>query len=180
MLTGLRQLGDFAAIAGNWELTGRLADGRPLTVKLNDQAAAIDLAGVAAVQPADQPFTDAPDGSGGLLAALYQFRRLLIAPDAYFTEFYYLGSEPLDGSGERVDVLITTRGTVTSRWYFSQQDGRFLGWDTAVEDDAADCRVRVAAFRDFGERRFPSQITITHRETEFGRVTIEQATLGGP
>ncbi|MFV0445885.1 MAG: trypsin-like peptidase domain-containing protein [Planctomycetaceae bacterium] len=176
-LTGLRQLGDFHSLKGTWELTGQLADGRLAEFKLNDRAAAADLAGTAAVQPADQPFTDAPEGSGGLLAALYQFRRLLVDPNDYFTEFYYLGSEPLDGGEERVDVVIATRGTVTSRWYFSRRDGRFAGWDTTLEEDADECRVRIDSFRDFDALRFPAQLTVSHADQDFARLTISGVRL---
>ena len=179
VLAGIRQLGDFTSRNGTWELSGKLGDGRPVTFKLNDGAAASLIADVPIVQQADQPFADAPPGSGGLLAALYHFRRLLIDPEGYFTEFYYLGSEPLDGGDERVDVLITTRGTVTSRWYFSRRDGRFVGWDTAVEDDVDECRLRIATFQDFGEHRLPSSLSVIHAGAEFGQMTIEQARLTG-
>jgi S1-C subfamily serine protease len=179
-LTGLRQLGDFTTRQGTWELTGKFDDGRPITVKLNDRAAASDIAGQAAVQPADQEFTDQPAGSGGLLAGLYHFRRLLIDPENYFTEFLYLGSEPLDGGEERVDVVITTRGTVTCRWYFSRRDGRFVGWDTALEEDADECRIRIAAFRDFADQRLPAQFSVTYANVPFANITLEQAVLAAP
>ena len=176
-LTGLQQLGDFSDRTGTWELSGRFDDGRSATFKLNDAAAASLIDGAPTVQQADQPFADAPPGSGGLLAALYHFRRLLIDPDVYFTEFYYLGSEPLDGGEERVDVVITTRGTVTSRWYFSQRDGRFVGWDTAVENDVDECRVRIEAFQDFGDRRLPAGMTISHAGEKFGELVCDQVEL---
>lgn len=177
LMTGLRTLGDFSQLRGNWELTGRMGDGSAATFKLNDKAAAAVIADVPSLQLADQPFADAPPGTGGLLAALYQFRRLLTDPESYFTEFYYLGSEPLDGGAERVDVLITTRGTVTSRWYFHQSDGRFAGWDTAIEDDADECRLRIEALGTFGTHRLPGTVSITHGATTFGVLTFESAQL---
>jgi S1-C subfamily serine protease len=181
VLTGLRHLGDFSSVRGNWELTGHFSDGRAANFKLNDKAVAAVIADVPAVQLADQPFADLPPGTGGLLAALYQFRRLLTDPEAYFTEFYYLGSEPLDGNaGQRVDVLITTRGTVTSRWYFSRQTGRLVGWDTALEDDVDECRIRIAMDREFGSRNLPAELSISHAGTDLGKLTIEQATLAPP
>ena len=176
-LAGLRQLGDFSMLRGTWDLAGESADGRSFSLKLNDRAAAAVLADVPALQLADQPFADLPAGSGGLLCAWYQFRRLLTDPESYFTDYYYLGSEPLDGTGERVDVVVTTRGTVTCRWYFSRQDGRCLGWDTSLEDDVDECRVRIDGYRDFGAVRLPSSFVVRQGDTEFGRFTLTRGEL---
>lgn len=176
-LAGLRDLGDFSKLRGTWDLAGESADGRSFSLKLNDRAAASMLAEVPALQLADQPFADLPAGSGGMLCAWYQFRRLLIDPAGYFTDFYYLGSEPLDGVGDRVDVVVTTRGTVTCRWYFSRDEGRCLGWDTALEEDVDECRIRIEAFQEFGGVRLPSSFVVRHGDQEFGRFTFTRAAL---
>jgi serine protease Do len=177
VLTGIQQLGDFSAVRGNWELTGTTAAGEAVSIKLSDKAVAVTIADAPSVQLADQEFTDQPAGSGGLVAALYHLRRLLTDPDQYFTEFYYLGSEPYGTEAAKADVLITTRGTVTSRWYFAKDDGRLLGWETSLLEDAEPCRVEITAFRDFATRRLPSQLTIRHGDATFAEMTIEAATL---
>jgi len=180
VLTGLRRLGDFSRLTGAWELTGKTDDGVAVTFKLNEQAVAAILGDLPAVQPLDQPFVDQPPGSGGLLTALAHWRWLLLDPDARFTEFYYLGSEPLDGVGERVDVLIATKGTTTSRWYFSRNDGRLLGWDTGLEEDVDECQVRIATFATRGAVQVPEQLVIRHAGAEFAAITLEKAELRAP
>ncbi|GIT31266.1 MAG: hypothetical protein Ct9H300mP1_33120 [Planctomycetaceae bacterium] len=60
-----------------------------------------------------------------------------------FGEFYYLGSEPLDGTGDRVDVLISELGNVRCRWYLDRKQGRLLGFDSRREEDTDECEVRL-------------------------------------
>ncbi len=63
----------------------------------------------AVVMPLNVDPTADPPESGGLLLAFAHLRQLLLDPEG-FTEFSYLGSEPFDGTGPMVDVLMTTRG----------------------------------------------------------------------
>ncbi len=177
VMTGLRSWGDFRSRGGHWELTGRTADGSAVNFKLSDQAVAAVIADLPAVQLVDQPWTDQPPGSGGLLAALHHLRLLLLDPEGRLTEFYYLGSEPLDGGTDVVDVVIASKGTVTSRWYFHRTDGRLAGWDTAIEEDADECRVRIESVRDFGGVRLPERFTVDHAGARFGTFVIEGAAL---
>jgi hypothetical protein len=180
VMAALRSWGDFRSRGGNWELTGRTVEGSTVNFKLSDQAAAAILGDLPAVQLADQPWTDQPPGSGGLLAALFHLRLLLLDPEGRFTEFYYLGSEPLDGGKEMVDVVIATKGTVTSRWYFHREDGRLAGWDTAIEEDADECRVRIESVREFDGVRLPERFTVDHAGARFGTFVLEGATLPPP
>jgi serine protease Do len=191
LMEGVRSLGDFSKAAGKWELTGTARDAtgeRPASFKLSPQAVASLIGDAPALQLIAEPFADLPAGTGGLLAALHQFRQLLLDPQGYFTEFYYLGSEPLDGTASRgsespndptgrVDVLITTKGTVTTRWYFNRPDGALVGWDTALEEDVDECSVRVLSWRDFNGRRLPERFEVRHAGAVVLTVELTQATL---
>lgn len=167
---GIANLGEFPA--GAWQITAEGDDGTPMVVKLNDEAVALELGGDPYFQSLAEPFVDQPPGSGGLLAVMHHLRLLLTAPTERFTEFYYVGAEPLDGAGELVDVLHANRGTVTSRWYFSRTDGRCVGCDLEVEPDVDPCRLRILEYADFAGYQFPSRIQVLHGESEFGLFSI--------
>lgn len=108
---------------------------------------------------------------------MFQLKQLLVAPQDYFTEFYYVGSEPLDGYGERVDVLITTRGLVTSRWYFSKADGHLIGFDTSVVDDVDPCEIRFQGESSFGAYRLPASFVVRYGDEVVGEFVIEDVRL---
>jgi hypothetical protein len=85
---------------------------------------------------------------------------MLIDPRDFFTELYYVGSEPLDGTGERVDVLHTSKGLLTTRWYFSQANQGFVGFDTSIDDEHDACRIRIPAFKQISGVQFPTQFNV--------------------
>ena len=173
LLEGLLQWGDFAESHQGWALEGHDDAGQPVQIRLQPDALAAKFGDEFALQNLDEDFHDEPAGSGGLLAAIYQLQQLLIDPGAYFTEFYYLGSEPLDGTGERVDVLISTRGLVTSRWYFRRDDNEFIGFDTALSEWADPCEIRFSEVADFKSVRFPNELHVRHASQAVATLTIE-------
>jgi S1-C subfamily serine protease len=177
VMASLRGLGDFSGLTALWTLDGHTLDGRAFQFKLSPEAAAVKIGEDIAVQPLEQEPADLPPGSGGLLLAMHSLKMMLVDPHGYFSEFYYEGSEPFDGAGDIVDVLMTTRGEVTTRWYFSRADGRWLGFDTALSEDADECELRVEALRDFDGRTLPERFTISHAGQVFGTFTLERATL---
>ncbi len=177
VMDGIRRLGDFPA--GPWKITGGTLAGDAVAFQMNDTAVALTQAGQPFFQDVDEPlFADAPPGTGGLLAAMHHLRQMLIAPEERFTELYYLGSEPLDGDGERVDVLVATRGSTTSRWYLRKSDHTLLGFDTEVEPDADPCEIRIDEWREFDGRQFPGRFTLRHATEDVAVYDIQQLQFG--
>lgn len=177
LLAQLQPWGNFKDRQGLWQLTFKDAAQQPLDVKLAVTAIAAKYLEDVAVQPLDQEFTELPANSGGLLAALYQLRMLLSDPAGYFTEFYYLGSEPLDGTGERVDVLVTTKGLVTSRWYFGRTQSGLLGFDTATSEENAPCEIRFDEVQSFGNLALPKHWQVRRLNGVYGEFQLETALL---
>jgi serine protease Do len=171
-------LGDFAAVGGNWLLSGRTKDGKPFDFTLSDKIAALELDRKPFLQDLRADAADEPPGSGGLLTALQQFKLLLTQGDKGFTEFYYLGTEPLDGDLNRmVDVLTTVLTDVESRWYFDAGDGRFVGFDVRIGADAEECAVRFEATKDFGGLELPSELAVRSGGKAFAMFVLERAEL---
>ena len=153
--------GDFQSQPRMWALDVSAASG-PVQIRMQPEAIAARFGAEFSVLEFDSDFTAEPAGSGGFLAALEQLKQLLIDPHDYFTELYYVGSEPLDGNKERVDVLLTTKKLLTTRWYFSQKNQQLVGFDTSIDGDHDACEIRFAELQDVDGVEFPSALTIRH------------------
>lgn len=178
VLAGLGQLGSFDGVTGIWTLTGEREDGKTVSMTLADQGLGYEAPGTAVFQPLDgSPLRDMPEGSGGLLAGLHHFRLLLTMRSKPFTEFYYLGTEPLDGAGEPLDVLITVLNGATTRFYFHPGNGRLAGFDTSVGPDTDECEVRLDNWQDFSGHQLPASWTVRHARETFTRFQLKSADL---
>jgi S1-C subfamily serine protease len=132
-----------------------------------------------------------PNGSGGLLEALYQYRRFLtLGPGGFEGHFSYGGYEPfypppVDGKPTpsmadwRVDceVLLTEHAAVPVKWYFSRQDQTLLGFEVSVQNDDDPCEVYLADYRKVDGRMLPHRLEVRYGNNQFGVFTIDQYKL---
>ena len=127
----------------------------------------------------DSDAADEPPGTGGFLIAGHQLRLLLGKGPTAFTECTYFGSEPLDGKGELVDVLLTTLSAVEARWYFSRSTGQLVGMDSRLHEDAEACSIRWEDWRDFNGRRLPAAWNVRSSEKDFATLKVEKTEFAG-
>jgi serine protease Do len=127
-------------------------------------------------------FADEPAGSGGLLVAMHHLKLLLTSGSEAFSEYYYLGSEPLDLTGQIVDVIVTSLEGVETRWYFSRpiMDGEdvrfpaaFVGFSCQLLEGLDECEVYFATVRKFGDRTFPGEMVVRVGGREYLRLLVE-------
>lgn len=184
-LKGLAALGDYSKETGTWKLSGTMPpDAVTFEFTLGDKAAGLTVDGgkkafVQELSP-DAKFEDEPPGSGSLLLAMHHLRRLLVLGAKGFSEFYYLGSEPLDGTGSSVDVLFCERYGAKSHWYFSRETGMLVGYDTFREDDVDACEIRFEGQAEISGRRIPEIFVVRSGDREFGRFKMSGMTFGPP
>jgi serine protease Do len=182
VLGGLTDWGDFASRNGTWKISGHAAEGEPFSITLSAERVEMEWKGETLVQDSDgSPAGDLPEGTGGLLTALRHLRLFLTQRGFLFSEFAYLGSEPLDGHGPPADVLTSELTGVQSRWYFSRDSGEFVGFDTQLSDDRDECEVRFGPPTGSSGVRFPSRLSVNHGGREVFRLTVESfaAETGG-
>lgn len=172
VLHGLDPFHSWRNAPGRWKLTGKTAAGDEFAMTLTDKMLALQLPNRPGLQSLDADFVDEPPGSGGFLAALYQFKLLVTKGVDAFTEFSYVGSRPADGGGPLVDVLQTKKSGLTSQWFFRKQDGAFLGFDARLGTDVDPCEVRFLEFQEFAGRRFPSRIAVKHGDADFATFEV--------
>ena len=178
-LAGLASLGDFSDRTGRWELVGKTAAGDAWSLTLADDGAGMNWKGKPYYQALeDGDPADEPPGTGGLLVALHQLKLFLVQRDKGFGKFYYLGSEPLDGRGQRVDVIATELGNVESRWYVSRQSGTLVGFDTRIEEDVDSCDIRFAGVKSIDGRTLPAALVVRSADRAVAEFRLEQVTLG--
>ncbi len=180
LLKSFEQWGSFAGLKGGWQLKGNFNSKTPVEIRLGDEAIAMKLGDKTTGQPLNRDLTELPEGTGGWLPALHSLRQLLIVSRDGFSDFYYVGSEPLDGTGPRVDVLEGLRSETTSRWYFDQKTGQCIGMDFRLADDVDECELRFGPLQAFGERRFPRTMEVRYAGKSLGTLQIDEFTIGNP
>jgi len=170
----------------DWVLAGTIEGGGAFRIELADDAATIDLpTGRSMIDPRE-PLDARPEppGSGGLLAALVIWRRLVREGPAATGRTTYWGTAPADpaalgaaGAAELVDVLETAVAGVEAR-LFVAGDGRVTGIDLWTEPDADPCEVRFKG----GAGGLPEVIEVRRGTAPFAvlRATAAAAGAGGP
>ncbi|MEI8371086.1 MAG: hypothetical protein WCJ31_21890, partial [Planctomycetia bacterium] len=178
---------DWNSRRGTWTLSGSLAAGEPFRITLSDTKGTIDLpTGTTAVDATgDLDANPSPPGSGGMLAALLVWRRLLMAGPQPLGRTAYWGTVPLDpaelgefGSPVLVDVLESAVSGIEARCAVAPS-GDVTGIDLWTAPDADPCEVRFGAPDAAGVLPvgMPRTIEVRHGNELFGTFTIEEAVL---
>ena len=178
---------DWNSRRGTWTLSGSLAAGEPFRITLSDTKGTIDLpTGTTAVDATgDLDANPSPPGSGGMLAALLVWRRLLMAGPQPLGRTAYWGTVPLDpaelgefGSPVLVDVLESAVSGIEARCAVAPS-GDVTGIDLWTAPDADPCEVRFRAPDAAGVLPvgMPRTIEVRHGNELFGTFTIEEAVL---
>lgn len=178
VLRSRAELGDYSQSQGIWKIGGELNNNEVFELTLAEKGIGLQTPTAAYFQPLDgSDFLDEPPGTGGLLTAFHHCKLWLTQGAAGFTEFYYLGSEPLDGTGPKVDVLVSQLTGVETRWYFDRQAGTWMGFDTSLGETTDACEVRIGNFGEFEGRQFPTKLVVKYGEQQVADFAIETVTL---
>jgi len=169
-----KALGDFADRKGTWEMAGRLPDGGEFRFELTGAGASLGLPLVEHRWAATDQTATAPPGSGGLLPALYLWRRLAVEGPDNFGQVYYLGTAPLAGHEGLVDVLVGIHGGAECRFVFDPADGRLLAMEMFAEEHVDPCEVCFRDYRQVDGRQVPGRIEARHGDDPYATFAIEQ------
>jgi serine protease Do len=201
----IKNFGDFSSVKGAWEASGsiELAD-RTGKLALRWQQTNDDLTEVSisrneivdSLTPLlpDQPVgtLQLPQQSGGLLASLYLYRRLLLeGPAGFEGEFSHAGIEPFYPPRPnqpppeslielRVDcqVIRTKHGAFQSKWYFSNTDKQLLGCETWIVKDEDPCELYFSDYRPVSiGGKLPHRIEVRHGDKRYAVLTVSDYRL---
>jgi serine protease Do len=190
--------GVHAASGGRWVLSGRLATGEDFRIELSDREGVIDLpTGTTRVDATGElDVNPSPPGSGGMLAALLLWRRLLREGPEPLGRTSYWGTVPLDphdfgekGFGEAdgprlVDMLESSVAGVEARFTVGG-NGTVSGIELWTAPDADPCEVRFTSVLPIHPQALPKDlpmgmpavIEVRHGNDLFGEFRVEKAVL---
>jgi S1-C subfamily serine protease len=178
LLKALNSTSNFSDRKGTWTLTGKQGDGSEFTLTLADKGVGFESGNDIFLQSLETGnYVDEPPGTGGLLAALHHFRLLLSGQSERFTDFYYLGSERLDGKNELVDVLVATQTGTISRWYFNKADLSLRGFDFYLTENSEVCSIRFEQFQTLNGQKFPGELDVLYGNRPVMKLKIERLKL---
>src|SRR5713226_8283410 len=132
-----------------------------------------------------------PAGSGGLLMALYLYRRFLILGATGFEgQFIHGGHEPFyppPSNGKtpknlqdlRVDteVMLTEHAAVSTKWYFSLKDQTLLGFEVTVDPEGDPCEVYLSDYHPVEGRMLPFRMDVQFGNERFGTLAVKRYQL---
>lgn len=178
LLKALEATSNFSDRKGTWTLIGKQGNGSNFTLTLADKGIGFEVGDDIFLQSLETGlFVDEPPGTGGLLGALHHFRLLLSGQSDRFTDFYYLGSELLDGKNELVDVLVATQTGTISRWYFNKSDLSLRGFDFYLTDNSEVCSIRFEQFQTLNGQKFPGEFDILYGGRPVMKLKVERLKL---
>lgn len=172
--------GDYGAWRGVWTLTGATATAEQLALELADDFASIKL-------PSGQLKIDLvgsladrrdPPGSGGLLVALSLWRKFLQQGVEKFGEVEYLGTAPLPGHAELMDVLVADHGDIQCQLMFRPTDGQLLALEMLPEEDTDPCELFFSDYQEVEGRLLPGRVEVRHGDGYQQVFTFSQHAIG--
>jgi hypothetical protein len=116
--------------------------------------------------------TLSPPRSGGLLATLHLWQRLVLIGPRQFGDVYYLGTLPFPTEQQLADCLVAIYGGVETRFYFDPAMGDLVGVEMQSADDQDPCEIYFSDFRLVEGRRLPHRWVIRHGDESFADLRI--------
>jgi S1-C subfamily serine protease len=201
LLKGFRGQGDFSALAGNWTLEGtvrlkKLRTESKAKIDITEEKDGQSSKPVIHLKIDDFPYTlepfkkdqepsalRAPETSGGLLAALYVYHRLLTQGKSGFNDVAHGGYEPLYpppplGEGKallsqpppRVDteVLNTRHGPFLVKWFFDRSDQKLIAFELRQNENEDPCEIYLSDYRSVEGRMLPHRLQVQYADGHYG------------
>ena len=166
--------GDFADTGWNWKVTGKTAAGGDVAITLSEKKGDIIMPDGQSGTEFGPSLTEAtsPARSGGLLAALHLWQRLLLVGPHRFGEVYYLGAMPWNEGDKLTDCLVATTAGVESRFYFDPEKGHCTGVELRVADDEDPCEIYFDDIRQVDGRSLPFHWVVRHGDEVFADINV--------
>jgi S1-C subfamily serine protease len=169
---GCRTGGDFSKFTGIWNLTGQTTDADEISIQLGHGNSAVTVPEGRSTVVMGTDFSEqlGPAGSGGLLAALHIWRRVLIEGPSKIGDAYYLGTQPLRGHDGLFDVVVVTFDVVEVQMSFDPASGRLVALEMFSELGEDPCEIYFGDYRDVAGLQFPHRMLVRHGDGIFAEI----------
>jgi len=171
--------GDYSKQNGEWTFTGNLAAGGKVKLILGENKASGEFpTGTFTLDPAEDLDEQlGPPQSGGLVAAAWLWRQLLVGGPAKFGDLHYYGTAPYEGVADHADVLTGLKNVVEADFVFHPDSGELAVVEMRPTDDLDSCYLRLSDYRDVAGRQVPFRWQVRHGDTVYGEIEWEQIEL---
>lgn len=159
-----------------WVLEGPLSENRRFRLELSDEEVVLSLPGGQTrwLATEDIPASLLPEGSGGMLPAMFLWRRLAVAGPEKFGDVYYLGTAPWPGQPELADVLVGVHAGAECHFYFDAKEGVLLGLELYPAPNTDPCELHFLDYREVEGHRHPQRIEVRYGEILFADLKIDR------
>ena len=156
-------------------LTGPLSGGGKYSLRISDTDASLKLPSLDINWIAGKVLGVSllPEHSGGLMPALFLWRRLAVEGLGRFGKVYYYGTAPLVGHEGLADVLVGTYNGVECRFYFEPADGRLLALEMFPDDESDPCEVFFSDYFEKDGRFLPGKMVVRYGDEPFATLKID-------
>jgi serine protease Do len=162
--------------SGAWILSGTLSDGNRFQLTLDNREITMKLPAQTERWTAGENLAAdlAPQGSGGLFAAMHLWRRLAVEGFGRFGDVDYFGTAPLPGRQGLADVLVGSCKGVEGRFYFDPEHGHLLAMEMFADENADPCEIAFTQYRGFAGRQLPGRLEIRYGDQPVSTLTVEE------
>jgi S1-C subfamily serine protease len=171
--------GDFTGMTGTWVMRGQLLTPGDTEFRLSDRTVECSLPGGHQKLDIRDTLADAsdPPESGGLLAALHLWRRLLVVGPEKFGDLHYEGTVPLAGHTGLIDAFWGTAAAVQCRFLFDPDSGQLLKLEMfrTIGDDP--CELVFGDYRSVAGRQVPHRLDVRHGDRLYATFKFADFTL---
>jgi S1-C subfamily serine protease len=167
--------GDFAEAGWDWNIAAQTAAGADVAIKLAEKSGEITMPEGKSGARFGPSLVDeqGPPRSGGLLAALHLWQRLLLFGRGRFGDVHYLGTLPWGQEEKMADCLVGIHGGVETRFYFDPDSADLVGIEMQASDDEDPCEIYFGDVREVEGRHLPHQWTIRRGDEVFAELRID-------
>jgi serine protease Do len=181
---------DFSKASGSWTIGGQQIVAAPMfgmpstlpavtgavTIRLTDSECDFDspippatkITLTDGIDAATNPAVLGPPGSGGLLASLHLWRKLLTGGPGKYGQVLYEGTAPVPGHDGLCDVLLAIGEGVETRFYCEPQSGTLVCMEMYPDEESDPCEVYFTDYRMERGLNMPHRMEVHCGDTLFG------------
>lgn len=160
-----------------WELAAVTSGGTEVQLELGQDESEGRFGAVLAQLKSSEDLAQqlGPRGSGGLLAALHLWRRLLVRGPEQFGEVFYLGKEPLAEREGLYDVLVATYDVTESRFAFDPSTGNLVAMEMYPDTEVDPCEIYFSDYREALGGQLPHRLLVRWGDSEITEILLQEA-----
>lgn len=119
---------------------------------------------------------NSPPGSGGMIAAVHQWHKLLHEGREGFDEVFYFGQLPFGEGLELHDCLMAIDEGYKTQFYFDLDTGNLVGMEHFTSDDLDPCLIRFGRFEPWGSGELPRRWVVRFGDNAYLEFDVDNYT----